>query len=109
MSVITESNVERYHVQSHGGSSWADLEYDEKDGHPILTATSDKPDSGISREFRWAYGNRIWVIRTNGEKMLYEGITQCWLDENDQVYRLCGRPVYSEWIDLEARHYDELI
>ena len=100
MSEITISeNVEIYHVQSHGGSNTATFEYEE-DGWPILTATTERPEPGISREFRWAYGNRIWVIRTNGEKMLYEGITQCWLDQNDRVYRLCGRPVYSEWIDL---------
>ena len=100
-----KSNHERYPVQSHGGSTVADLEY-ATDGWPILTATKDEPAQGISREFRWAYGpeQRVWVIHTNGDTILYEGISQCWLDENDRVYRMVSRPVplpvRSEWLDL---------
>ena len=94
-----KSNHERYPVQSHGGRAAVDLEY-AADGWPILTATKDEPHAGISREFRWAYGNRVWLVHTNGEKVLYEGITQCWLDENDKVYRMTGRRVRSEWLDL---------
>lgn len=96
-----EMEIERYHVQSHGGKATADLEYAE-DGWPILVATNDEPAQGISREFRWAYGpeQRVWVRHTNGKKILYTGITSCWLDENDRVYRMNGRPVYSTMIDL---------
>ncbi len=96
---LEKNNVEKYPVQSHGGKATADLEYAE-DGWPILTATNDKPESWVSREFRWAYYNKVWVIHTNGEKVLYEGIKQCWLDENDRVYQLCGKPARPKWIDL---------
>ena len=97
---IAPPNHERYPVQSHGGRGTVDLEYAE-DGWPILTATNDKSRTqGISREFRWAYGNRVWLVHTNGEKVLYEGITQCWLDEDDRVYAMVARPVYSAWLDL---------
>ena len=106
---LEKNEVKTYNVQSHGGSAYADLEVDSVDGYPILYATTDKPEAGNSREFRVAYYTKIWVIRPNGEKMLYEGITQCWLDENDRVYRLCGRPVYSEWIDLGKPHYSEIL
>lgn len=94
-----EMKIERYHVQSHGGKGSADLEYAE-DGWPILVATNDKPAPGISREFRWAYGpnQRVWVRLPDGKEILLTGITQCWLDENDRVYHLVGRPVNGQWL-----------
>ncbi len=107
---LEKNEVKRYNVQSHGGSAYADLEIDPVYGCPILYATTDKPESGISRELRAMYYiERVLVVLPNGEKVLYENIKQCWLDENDRVYLLCAKPVRSQWVDFEARHYSEIL
>ena len=84
-------NKERYPVQAHYGSKGTvDLEFHE-DGWPILDANDADPNDGSSREFRWAYGGKsqkIWVRHTNGELIQYNDISQCWIDDNDKLFRL---------------------
>jgi hypothetical protein len=98
MEKLIETNKERYPMKSYDDSEpFIDLEMG-PDGWPILFAIPEEEKGNClisSREFRWAYqdGNRIWLVHSDGGMVLYEDITQCWIDQKDEVFSLFGRNV----------------
>ena len=100
---VIKQNKERYPVQAHGNSRAAvDLEIGPH-GWPILFAIPEEEKGNCqtsSREFRWAYGREIWLVHSDGRMVSYEGISQCWINDDDQVYSLVARSRESARVDL---------